>query len=135
MWDAFQWLSGAEVKYLREFAFSIGRRYEELEPDADLVMPHEDYDVKSYEGWAYCARTRDKRIFLVYFEKRMPKAQIRGALLNTEYGVSWFDPRNGLWKDAGLVRSSATGTIDVPDYPTGEDWGLKLEASAAGSAK
>lgn len=131
MWDAFQWVSGAEVKYLRDFAFSIGKRYEELEPDADLVSPHENYDLKSYEGWAYCARTPDKKIFLAYFEKNAPKAQIRGALLTTDYRMNWFDPRNGSWKDAGMARSSATGTVDVPDYPTDGDWALKLEAVEA----
>jgi hypothetical protein len=129
MWDAFQWISGAEVKYLRDFAFSIGKRYEDLEPDADLVSPDKNYDLKSYEGWAYCARTPDKKIFLAYFEVGMPKAQIRGALLNADYRVLWFDPRNGSWKDAGVVRSSTTGTLDVPDYPTKDDWALKFVAA------
>ena len=32
MWDAFQWRSGAEMQYLKTFAFSIGRRYQELVP-------------------------------------------------------------------------------------------------------
>jgi len=129
MWDAFQWVSGAEVQYLRDFAFSIGRRYEELEPDANLVSPDKDYNLKSYEGWAYCARTPDKKSFLAYFEKGMPKAQIRGALLNADYRVLWFDPRNGSWKDAGLVRSSQTGTVELPDYPSDEDWAVKLAAA------
>lgn len=127
MWDAFRWNSGAQVKYLRDFVFSIGRRYEKLEPDANLVSPNKNYNLTSYEGWAYCARTADKSIFLAYFEKGMPKAQIRGALLNTDYRVLWFNPRNGSWQGAGVVRSSPTGTVEIPDYPTGEDWGLKVE--------
>ena len=135
MWDAFKWLSGAQVKYLRDFASSIGKRYEELEPIADLVSPHEDYNLKSYEGWAYCARTPDKSIFLAYFEKGAPKAQIRGAQLNTEYSVRWFDPRNGSWKEAGVLRSSATGTLDLSDYPSPEDWALKLELTTAPDRK
>ncbi len=39
MWDAFRWRSGAQMRHLRSFAFSIGRRYQELVPDADLVSP------------------------------------------------------------------------------------------------
>lgn len=50
--DAFQWISGADVKYLRDFAFSIGDRYRDLEPDADLVSPEKDYNLRSFEGWA-----------------------------------------------------------------------------------
>lgn len=128
MWDAFQWNSGAQVKYLREFALSIGARFQELEPDVDLVSPDKDHNTLSYDGWAYCARTADKSIFLAYFEKGMPRAQIRGARLNTDYRAQWFDPRNGTWKDAGsgVLRSGPTGIIDVSNYPSDSDWGLKL---------
>jgi hypothetical protein len=28
MWEAFEWHSGAEMHYLRDFAFSIGKRYQ-----------------------------------------------------------------------------------------------------------
>lgn len=128
MWDAFQWISGAQVKYLREFAFSIGDRFQELEPDADLVSPDKDHNTLAYDGWAYCARTPDKAIFLAYFEKGMPRAQIRGARLNARYRAQWFDPRSGTWQDAGpgTLQSGPTGIIDVPDYPGDTDWGLKL---------
>ena len=128
MWDAFQWISGAQMKYLRDFAFSIGKRYQELEPDADLVSPNKDYNLKAYEGWAYCARTADKAIFLVYFEKGAPRAQIRGAKLNSTYRAEWFDPRNGSWQNAGAgaVRSNEAGIIELPDFPRDTDWGLRL---------
>ena len=129
MWDAFQWISGAQVKYLREFAFSIGPRYRELEPDADLVSPDKDHNILSYDGWAYCARTPDKSIFLAYFEKGMPRAQIRGARLNAEYRAEWFDPRKGTWQGiagGGTLRSSVIGIVMLPDFPGDVDWGLRL---------
>src|SRR5207302_1636421 len=56
MWDAFQWNSAAQMKHLRTFAMSIGKRYQELEPLADLVSPNKTHEIRSYEGWAYCAR-------------------------------------------------------------------------------
>ncbi|HWG21675.1 MAG TPA: DUF5060 domain-containing protein [Terracidiphilus sp.] len=129
MWDAFQWISGAQMKYLRDFAFSIGQRYQELEPDADLVSPDKDHNLKSYEGWAYCARTPDKAIFLAYFEKGAGRAQVRGARLNAEYKAQWFDPRKGTWMDAGngVVRSGETGIVELPEVPGDTDWGLRLE--------
>jgi len=128
MWDAFRWISGAEVKYLRDFAVSMGRRYQELQPNADLVSPDKDHNLRAYEGWAYCARTPDKEIFLAYFEKGMPRAQIRGARLNSAYRAQWFDPRDGTWRNVGVgtVRSSQIGIIQLPDFPGDTDWGLRL---------
>lgn len=130
MWDAFRWISGAEVKYLREFAFSIGKRYQQLVPDADLVSPDKDHNLLAYDGWAYCARTPDKSIFLAYFEKGVPRPQIRGAKLNASYRAQWFDPRMGAWQDlpTGILHSGPTGIIQLPEFPGDGDWGLKLEA-------
>ena len=128
MWDAFQWQSGAEMQYLRTFAFSIGRRYQELVPLADLVSPNKSHDVLSYEGWAYCARTPDKNIFLAYFENGCPQSEIRGAKLNSIYSAQWFNPRNGTWIEAGngKLKSSEIGIIELPNFPENVDWGLKL---------
>ena len=113
---------------MRDFALSIGRRYQELEPNVDLVSPNKDHNLKSYEGWAYCARTPDKEVFLAYFEKGVPRSQIRGAKLNGAYRAQWFDPRNGSWQNAGtgILRSSQIGTIELPDFPGDTDWGLRL---------
>ena len=128
MWDAFQWKSGAEMQYLRTFAFSIGNRYQELVPLADLVSPNKTHETLSYEGWAYCARTDDKQVFLAYFEKGCPPSQIRGARLNSIYCAQWFNPRNGSWQDVGIGRltSNKIGIVSLPDFPCDADWGLRL---------
>ncbi len=128
MWDAFQWRSGAEVQFLRTFAFSIGRRYQELVPLADLVSPNKTHSVLSYDGWAYCARTPDKDIFLAYFENGCPRSHIRGAKLNSFYRAQWFNPRDGTWLDAGTgkVRANNIGIITLPEFPSATDWGLRL---------
>lgn len=128
MWDAFQWRSGAEVQYLRTFAFSIGRRYQDLVPIADLVSPNKTPNVLSYDGWAYCARTEDKAIFMAYFENGCPTSEIRGARLNSMYRAQWFNPRDGTWIDAGdgHLRASKIGVIRLPNFPADTDWGLKL---------
>ena len=128
MWDAFTWGSGAQMQFLRTFAFSVGKRYQELVPLADLVSPNKSRDILGYEGWAYCARTPDKAAFLAYFEKGCPKAQVRGARLNTDYRAQWFNPRDGTWLDAGggRLRASKIGVILLPDFPGDQDWGLSL---------
>ena len=128
MWEAFKWLSGAQMQYLKTFAFSIGNRYQELQPMADLVSPNKTRQILSYEGWAYCARTADKQIFLTYFEKGCPKSQIRGARLNSVYNAQWFNPRNGTWNNVGngKLKANKIGIINLPELPDDEDWGLKL---------
>lgn len=128
MWDAFQWRSGAEMKHLRTFAFSIGKRYQDLVPEADFVSPNKTHEILSYSGWAYCARTDDKEIFMAYFERGCPKAQIRGAKLNSYYRAEWFNPREGTWQPAGngTLTANKTGIIRLPDFPDDRDWGLRL---------
>ena len=130
MWDAFQWRSAEQMRHLRTFAFSIGKRYQELVPDADLISPNKTQELRSYEGWAYCARTPDKELFLAYFEKGCPRSQVRGARLDTPYRAQWFDPRTGAWHamGGGTLRSSVIGIIMLPQVPTDTDWGLQLLA-------
>jgi hypothetical protein len=128
MWDAFKWNSAAQMHYLRDFVLSIGKRYQELEPNAEFVTPHQTQVTRGYEGWAFASRTPDRNIFLIYFEKGCARSQVRGARLNATYRAQWFDPRNGSWRDvgSGTVRSSAIGIINVPNFPEDSDWGLRL---------
>ena len=116
------------MQYLKTFAFSIGKRYQDLVPLVDLVTPNRTHDLLSFEGWAYCARTPDKNIFLLYFEKGCPRPQVRGARLNGVYSAQWFNPRNGTWMNvgSGKIPSSNVGIIKPPDLPGDADWGLKL---------
>lgn len=128
MWDAFPWESGAQVKYLRTFAFSNGKRFQELEPDADLLTPNKTYQTMAFEGWAFAARTPERDFFLVYLEKGVPQVRVRGAVFDAQYQAQWFNPRNGEWSDvgSGTVTSTPAGWIDLPPQPTAEDWGLRL---------
>jgi hypothetical protein len=128
MWDAFKWNSAAQMQHLRTFALSVGRRYQDLEPDSGLVVPRETQITKGYEGWAYAARTGDKNIFLAYFEKGCPRSLVRGALPMTLYRARWFDPRLGSWSDVadGVAKSNNIGEIQLPDFPSDTDWGLSL---------
>lgn len=129
MWDAFLWKSADEMRHLKTFAFSIGARYQDLEPQTDLISPNKNYDLLSYEGWAYCSRTPDRKTFLAYFERNSPIAQMRGAELNSVYSAQWFNPRTGEFINAGdgQVKSSNIGVIRLPSKPDDLDWGLKLE--------
>jgi hypothetical protein len=128
MWDAFRWNSASQMKYLKAFMFSVGKRYQELVPDEDFVVPNKSHVIKGYEGWAYAARTPDKTIFLAYFEKGCPRSLVRGARVTSAYRARWFDPRNGSWSeiDGGHIHSDVIGEIELPDFPSNIDWGLSL---------
>lgn len=131
MWQAFQWSSANLMKYLKTFALCEGKRYQDLVPDSNLVEPSETHLTKGFVGWAYCARTPDKKFFLAYFEKDCPNgSMIRGALPNTTYHAEWFDPRTGQWTKAGdgQLQANVWGWITLPDFPSNDDWGLKLTA-------
>jgi hypothetical protein len=129
MWEAFKWNSANQMKYLQTFAFSEGSRYQDLVPDANLVSPSETHITKGFLGWAYCARTPARDFFLAYFEKDCPNhTLIRGAAPLAVYRAQWFDPRSGSWSNAGTgtLKANVWGWINVPDFPTADDWGLKL---------
>jgi hypothetical protein len=133
MWEAFLWNSANQMTHLPAFAFSEGRRYADLVPDANLVTPNATHETKSFVGWAYCARTPARDFFLVYFEKGCPAtSRIRGARVKATYDAQWFDPRTGQWSKAGdgRVMSNQWGWIDVPGFPSDDDWGLKLVLAA-----
>jgi len=128
MWDAFQWNSASQMQYLRKFVSSVGKRYQELVPDTGFVAPSQTKVLKGYEGWAYAARTSDKRVFLCYFEKGCPASLVRGASVMSLYRAQWFDPRTGTWSDVGdgVLHADTIGEIQLPDFPSDNDWGLSL---------
>jgi hypothetical protein len=128
MWDAFKWNSASQMQYLRKFIFSVGKRYQDLVPDTGFVVPSQTHIVKGYEGWAYAARTPDRRIFLCYFEKGCPSSLVRGARVMSLYRAQWFDPRSGVWSNVGdgVIRADTIGEIQLPEFPSDEDWGLSL---------
>ncbi len=128
IWEALQWKSGTEMRYLKNFVLSVDKRYQDLVPLADLISPNKTHNIYGFDGWAYCARTPDKNIFLAYFEKGCPQSLIRGARLNSFYRAQWFNPRNGTWMDVGNGKTAAnnTGIIALPKLPDDEDWGLRL---------
>jgi hypothetical protein len=128
MWDAFQWASGNYMKTLRAFILSQGKRYQDLVPSVDMVLPNRTHDTSSFAGWAYAAATREKDFVVIYWEKGCPADQLRGLLAHANYEAKWFDPRKGEWLDAGShsLKSNMYGVIQVPRKPSDDDWGMRL---------
>ena len=128
MWEALEFKSADQLRHLRAFVLSQGVRYRDLVPMQDAVSPNKSGAVKGYRGWAYCARTDARDLFLLYFERECPQATVRGALPQRAYQADWFDPRCGSWQPAGggLLRADAVGRIELPPFPTADDWALRL---------
>jgi hypothetical protein len=133
MWEAFQWNSAAQMKHLRTFAFSIGKRFQDLVPDADFVSPNKTQVIHGYEGWAYSAHTPERDIVLAYFEKGSAESLVRSLPPYSMYRAQWFDPRTGAWSDVrgGWLTSNGTGIMNLPAFPSDADWGLRLVYAGA----
>lgn len=125
-WDALEWSSAGYLKHLKTFAFCMGTRFRELVPNSELVCPNKTGPGKGYEGWAFCARTPERDLFMLYFEKGCPQAIVRGARHDSVYEVTWFDVREGVWIEAGEVKADELECVDLPGFPDGEDWGVRL---------
>jgi hypothetical protein len=126
MWESIQWRSGAQMTHLRTFALSEGTRYRDLVPDHGLLTPSRSGPAHGNRGWAYCARTPERDLFMLYFEDGCPPAAVRGALPDRTYGAQWFDPQDGAWIEAGQLDSGQLCYIALPAFPDEGDWALKL---------
>ena len=129
MWEALLWPSGKEMAYFRDFVWSEGRRFQDLVPIADLVEPNRTHQLEGNIGWAYCARTPDRALFMVYFEAGCPAVRLRGAAHLGAYTAHWFDPRTGTWGEPFTLQANADGEIALPPKPNEDDWALKLVRS------
>ncbi len=131
IWEVMKWRSADQMRHLRSFILSEGRKYQELVPSVDLVEPNRSGKEKSCIGWAYCARTAEKDFFLLYFEKDCLRATLSGAPASGRYKASWFNPRTGRWLTAGVSTADSAGKITLPNFPgsltkSDTDWALKL---------
>jgi hypothetical protein len=126
MWESIRWRSGAQMQHLRTFALSEGTRYGDLVPDAGLVTPNKSGPAEGNRGWAFCARTPDKSLFMAYFEAGCAQAAVRGAQADRAYHAQWFDPRTGNWQDIGTLTADPRCYVALPPFPAKGDWALKM---------
>jgi hypothetical protein len=131
IWEVIKWRSADQMRHLRTFILSEGSSYQELVPSVDMLKPNRTGKEKSCIGWAYCAGTSGKDLFLLYFEQDCPKATLASALPQSKYKALWFNPRTGNWIDAGVLSADSAGKINLPNFPdkstrSKTDWALKL---------
>jgi hypothetical protein len=134
IWEVIKWKSADQMRHLKRFILSEGASYQQLIPAADLLTPSRTGKPKSCLGWAYCARTADRTLFMLYFEKECPPAALAGAQAGGKYTGRWFDPRTGKWlgKTETTMTADSGGKIILPSFPNATknsktDWALKLK--------
>lgn len=132
MWKVFQYPSGDQMRHLKTFMLSEGRKYQDLVPISEQIQPNKSAGPKVTTGWAYGSATHEKELLLLYFEKDSPQAVITGIRPDARYIASWFDPRNGSWIriDSPLIADQS-GKIILPPFPdktsrSDKDWAIKL---------
>jgi hypothetical protein len=132
MWKLFQWPSGDQMRHLKTFILSEGRRYQELVPCTERISPNQSVTTRGVLGWACGAATGGQNLFLLYFERDCPQATVVGARPNSEYAACWFNPRDGEWLIVDApVKADASGRLALPPFPNQKsksdtDWALKL---------
>jgi hypothetical protein len=133
-WEALQWPSGAQMPHAVRFLTSEGERYRDLVPDPECVVPCRSGEPQGYAGWAYCARTGEWDLLMLYFEKDCPRATLEGLPPGRQYEAEWFDPREGQWlEQPGRLAADQQGELPLPPFPgdaevSQADWALKLTA-------
>lgn len=140
IWDVIQWRSADQMRHMKKFVLSVGDDYQDLIPATDLVSPNRTGEEQTLYGWAYAARSAERDLFLLYFEKTAPRASLSGALDDRPYAARWFNPCTGQWLPVALrVRADEDGLIELPAFPLGGgakapvDWALKLELTGGGN--
>ena len=136
IWDVISWPSADQMRHLKSFILSAGRRYQELEPLTNALSPARSGKPNGLTGWAYATRTPGRDLFLLYFEQDCPSATLTGARTNGQYRAEWFNPRTGRWRDAApeTIKADAEGTLFLPPFPgapgkSDTDWALKLAST------
>jgi hypothetical protein len=103
-----------------------------------LINPNESGKPKGFTGWAYCARTSEKDLFLLYFEKDCPQSTLSGAQPDGNYSALWFNPRTGEWSSVGALTADSSGRISIPTFPDNSDksitdWAMRLRLTGTNS--
>ena len=128
-WRALRYESGAEMQFLRDFVLSERTRYQALELASDDITPRAAANAPAdgLDGWSYMMRTPQRDLALLYFEHGAVRPLLKGFTAGATYRWQWYNPRNGIWSDAGTVTAASDGRIETPPFPSGgPDWAAKL---------
>ncbi len=133
IWDALKYESGGYMQHLRAFILSEGKRYRDLQPAHNDIVPRKapGSPADGLDGWAYMMRTPDREFALLYFENQSVLPELSGFNPGRSYLLHWLNPLSGEWHKPGTVRADADGELRLPGFPDGKnpsvrDWAAKI---------
>ena len=120
-WDTALDAPGAsQMQYLKKLILS--KPFFERVPANDLLASEQG------EKYDYIAVTRGKDYVFAYTYTGREITLDLNRLKGSEFKVSWFDPRNGVYTESDRVKNAGTITFDPPgEKMPGNDWVLVLE--------
>ncbi len=131
-WRALRYESGAQMKYLRDFMLSEGRRYQELELATTDLSPRAAPNApeNGLDGWSFMMRTPQRDLAFLYFENGAVKPALKGFTAGAKYQWRWFHPLTGEWDRPIELTASPDGSLSAPDFPKAKspDWAAKVRA-------
>ena len=134
-WQALRYGSAAHMRGLGEFFLSEGTRYRDLQLASDDLEPRAapGSSPSGLDGWSFQMRTPDRTLGFLYFENRAVRAASRGWTPSGRYRLTWYDPREGAWRESVDLVADRRGVIRMPAFPGGEevagtDWAAKVVA-------
>ncbi len=133
IWDALKYESANYMRHLAAFVMSEGNKYQNLRPASQNIHPQKapDSPPRGLDGWSYMMITPQKDFALLYFENKAVLPTLSGFEPNSSYKFRWYDPRTGRWSQSVTVKTDDNGTLDIPDFPGGQnpasiDWAAKI---------
>jgi len=134
-WQALRYGSAEYMRGLGALVLSEGVRYRDLQPASDSLSARKapGSSEQGLDGWSFLMRTPDGAFGLLYFENEARRGAAAGWRPNARYTFTWYDPREGEWRDALELRADRTGTLALPPFPGGldvadTDWAAKVIA-------
>jgi hypothetical protein len=134
-WEALRFQSAEYMRGLKAFVLSEGARYRDLVPASDNLVPRKapGSSEQGLDGWSFLMRTPERDLGFLYFENGAVTARSRGWTPGGRYRFTWFDPREGEWREAVDLTADARGDLQLPPFPGGAapastDWAARIVA-------
>ena len=132
--EALHYSAGKQMKYVRELVEYCGDKWMALQVARDDISKRlgKLYNEEGLFGLSSLLKTKDKKLAIAHFQAKCDKnPRISNLLVKAVYKVQWFNPKNGKWRDAGVMES-INGSYIVPNFPDSidqslNDWILVLE--------
>ena len=118
---------GNYMKTLRAFVFSQGKRYQDLIPSVDFVLPNRTQDAAHSKAGPTPPRPRRKTSCLLIGRRAAPQSGPRRPW-SCELRSEMVRPAQKRMArcGSGTLTSNTSGTIRMPKKPTDDDWGMRL---------